>query len=350
MIALVTGASGFIGSHLVDRLLAEGVQVRALVRNGLSPAPRAGVQASPIDWRDDPARPLDAALDGVQVVFHLAGVTKAHSDADFRRGNVAPFLALAAAVRRIAAPQRPHVVLVSSQAACGPALALDAPTTEEMAPAPVEGYGRSKLAVEEAARALSAEAPVTVLRPSCVYGPRDRDFFHLFRLAQRGWSVQPGSRDRLIDLVHVHDLVDGLLLAARTDVAIGRTYFLGDRALSWRALHAQIAATVGRPVRAVDVADWLVRAGGALGSAWSSVSGRTPLLNSHKVALGRQQFWICSSERARRELGYAPSIALPHGLRQTYLWYLEQEWLRPMNRDARNRRLRHDSDGRAVPR
>jgi len=339
VLAVVSGSSGFIGSHLVDRLLGDGWAVRALTRRGRATTSRSGVDAVVVDWLDggDPA--LTRALDGADVVLHLGGVTRGRSDADFWRGNVRPVEALAEAIRAMTT-RPPRLVLVSSQAAAGPALTREAPRVESDAPAPVDGYGRSKLAAERVALSLADRTAVTIVRPSCVYGPRDRDFFRLFQQAARGWSVHPGDRDRWIDLVHVDDVVQALVAAATA--AVSDTYFVGGAALTWRALHDAIAQVVGRHTIRVDLPDWLVSAAARVGDAWALVAREVPLANTHKVALGRQRYWLCSSARAARRLGYAPRRALPDGLRETYLWYLEHGWLRPTRSDARDRRSLSD--------
>src|SRR5215213_414799 len=196
MIAVVTGSSGFIGSHLVDALLARGHTVRALVREDTPTAaldPR--VQRSVVDLLDDRSVREADAWDGATHVFHLAGVTKRRTLAQFRAGNVVPAAnVLAGAVAR-AGGAPPRFVLVSSLAAAGPAVALERPVREDDRSRPIEGYGRSKLEAETAARLYEDRLPVTIVRPAAVYGPRDRDFLRAFRLAVSRVALHAVPRD-----------------------------------------------------------------------------------------------------------------------------------------------------------
>jgi len=325
MIAVVTGSSGFIGSHLVDALVERGATVRVLAR---AETPNAALDPRVPHWRVDltdyPSVRESEAWEGATHVFHLASATKRRTLGQFRFANVVPTAnVLAAAVAR-GGSATPRVVLVSSQAAAGPARDADHPTREDDPAAPIEGYGRSKLEAEEAARAYADRLPVSVVRPAAVYGPRDRDFLGAFRLAARRLALHAVPRDNAFSIVHVRDVVAGLLLAAEDPGAVGRTYFLAnDRPTTWRELYATVAdaASVNRsfelqlPLAALSIA-------GLAGDAVSALTGWHSLANGNKTRLARPRWWLCDASRARDELGWRPSIGLQEGLRETYLWYV----------------------------
>jgi nucleoside-diphosphate-sugar epimerase len=337
VIAVVTGSSGFIGSHLVERLAAQGMTVRRLLRTGASPS-SAGTVGIPLATRLDDVDAIlrSGALAGADVVFHLAGVTKARTDAGFRHGNVAPTAAIVEGLRRLG--QGTRLVLVSSQAAAGPAASSDRPVREEDVASPVEGYGRSKCEAERVALGAGERVPAVVVRPTAVYGPRDIDFLRAFRSASRGVAILPGSRTRWFDVAHVDDVVDALLLAAFRPDVVGRIFFVGAAPTTWELLYGELARTVGRTLREVRVPDWALRVAGAAGSAAALATGRATLLNAHKTTLGRQDYWLCSDQCARSMLGYSPRRTLPEGIRDTYLWYVNNGWLQPARGDARDRR------------
>jgi nucleoside-diphosphate-sugar epimerase len=329
MIAVVTGSTGFIGSHLVDALLARGATVRALVRPETPAArrdPRIGHWEA--DLLDDRSVRQSRVWEDATHVFHLAGVTKGRTLAHFRGGNVFPTANVLAAIAARGG-RAPRVVLVSSQAAAGPASSPDAPVRETDRPVPVEAYGRSKLQAEQAVARYRDSLPITIVRPASVYGPRDRDFLAVFRQASHRVALHAVPRDHAFSIVHVDDVVRALMLAGEHAAAVGRIYFAADETpVTWRALYDEVARVaraqplqVQLPLAAVIVA---ARAGDLV----SSITGRPTLLNRNKAALARPRWWLCDASRARAELGWAPQVTLQDGVRDTYRWYVDAGWLR----------------------
>ena len=329
MIAVVTGSTGFIGSHLVDALAARGATVRALIRPESRPTTRdPRVSYFTADLLDDRSVRESAVWNDATHVFHVAGVTKRRTLAQFRYGNVVPTANILAAIAARGA-RVSRMVLVSSQAAAGPAASADRPVREEDPPQPIEAYGSSKLEAEQATMRYSATVPVTIVRPSAVYGPMDVDFLNVFKQATNRVAVYAAPRDQVMSIVHVRDLVNALLLAADAPVSRGRTYFVGSSApVSWRDLYAAIANISGTRSVEMQLPAAMLRMAGRAGSAASFVTGRQMLINAHKVALAVPNWWLCDSSRIREEVGWVPEVNLEDGLRETYAWYLDAGWLR----------------------
>ncbi len=332
MIAVVTGSTGFIGSHLVDALLARGATVRALVRPE-TPVERRDERIGywEADLLDDRSVRESRVWEGATHVFHLAGVTKGRTLAHFRAGNVFPTANLLAALAALAARPGlpPRVVLVSSQAAAGPASSPDAPVRETDRPVPVENYGRSKLQAEQAVARYRDTLPITIVRPAAVYGPRDRDFLKVFRQASRRVALHAVPRDHAFSIVHVADLVRALILAAEHPAAPGRLYFVASGAVTWRELYDEIARVASARPMQVQLPLSAVRVAARAGDLLSTITGRVTLLNKNKAALARPRWWLCDASRIREELGWHAGVPLQEGVRDTYLWYVDTGWLRP---------------------
>jgi len=324
MIAVVTGGSGFLGTNLVERLLAEGFEVRCLTRPGGGQPPR-GASAWPVDYDNPGSLMATRALDDADIVYHLAGATNAVSQAQYDRAIVTPTRNLLGAVA--ARQLRPRFVYVSSQAAAGPS---STPIRETDAPRPVEAYGRSKLAAERLVEGHGGSFDVTVVRPCSVFGPYDRAFLPLFRLAALGLMVYPGVERQLLHWLHVADAVQGIIDASRSATTTSRTYFLASsEPIRWRALGEAIAAAVGGGVLHVNLPVPLIGVAALARDALGQVTGSAGLTNRSKAALAAQPAWVCSGERARADFGFAPTRSLAAAVCDTYLWYRRQGWLAP---------------------
>jgi nucleoside-diphosphate-sugar epimerase len=234
----------------------------------------------------------------------------------------------------------PRIVIVSSQAAAGPAASADAPLRESDRPVPVEAYGRSKLQAEQAVARYRDDLPITIVRPSAVYGPRDRDFLAAFRQASRRLALHAVPRDHAFSVVHVTDLVQALAQAAERPAAVGRTYFVADETpITWRQLYDEVATAAGSRPMQIQVPHVAVRVAAHAGDLLSTLTGRSTLLNRNKAALARPRWWLCDASRARAELEWAPTVPLQVGVRQTYNWYVDAGWLRPPKPDPTERPL-----------
>jgi nucleoside-diphosphate-sugar epimerase len=323
----VTGATGFVGSHLVDLLLERGTAVRCLARKTSDlkylQHPSVEIIYGGLDGSTD----WNSALADVDTVYHVAGKTFARRAADYYAVNHKGTEAIAGAVLRFRKSIK-RFVLISSLAATGPS--RDGVMVNEATPArPVTPYGKSKLMGEEALRMIGDLVPWTIVRPPAVYGPRDYGVYEFFKMIAGGLFPMIGNYDKLVSLVHVRDLVEGIVLAAENKSAVGRTYFISsDEAYSQAKLAGQIADILGKRTRRIAIPKrvaWFV-ALGAEGLA--AVTRKPPVINRDKVTDLSQRCWGCSIDRARRELGYGQKVSLEDGLRQTVDWYKAEGWLK----------------------
>ncbi len=321
--ALVTGGTGFVGSHAVDALLAAGYHVRCTVR----PTSRLRwLEGKPVELVEadlSQADMLREAVRGVDVVVHCAGLTRGSRAALFAANHQGTVALLDAC---LASGGLRRFVLCSSQAAAGPS-APDRPRVEDDAPAPSSDYGRSKLAAERAVLNRAGRLEAVVLRPAAVYGPRDEDTLPYFRMARRGVLAVPGWRRRLVQVVHAGDVARALVSGAGATQAAGRTYFVAHpEVLSWAELAGRIGWAVGHRVVPLRVPSPLLRLAGAAAEVIGR--GRRPgQIDRRRARDLSERAWTCRVDRVMAELGWSPEYGIDKGLRDTANWYREQGWL-----------------------
>ena len=315
---LVTGGTGFIGSHLLDRLAAGGEPVRALVRRKTELP--GGIEGVPGDL--ETGEGLAEAVRGADLVIHIAGVIKALKPSGYYRGNAHATENLA----RAAAAQKSGFVHISSLAVCGPSPAGGA-SDEDVDPHPVSHYGKSKLEAERIVRALIPDA--VILRPPVVYGPRDLGVLPLLKAISRGVVVQISGAERWFSMIYVHDLVDGILTAMRNPQASGRTYFLSHpQALNWSDLGDAASRLMMRKPVIVRVPQAAAYGVGCLAEVWSTITRKPGMVSRDKIADAICARWVCDTRRASAELGFDAKTPLETGLLETLAWYKEAGWIK----------------------
>ncbi len=324
---LVTGASGFLGSHVAEQLANEGHDVRVLVRKTSS---RAFLIAFPHeealgDVRDTASLP--AAVAGVDAVVHTAGLVKARNEAEFNAVNAQGTANLLAAIEETA-PDLRRFVYVSSLAAHGPS-PDGSPRPVDAAANPISAYGRSKFGGEQITRESALASRSVIFRPPVIYGPRDPALVPFFQLAR--FRIAPllmGGRNR-ISVVYVDDIAHAIAEAATAEAdAAGKVYCPEDGSVySWRDLLAAVEGAVGRRALRISSPRWAFDAASLASEAFGFVARRAVSLTRDKVREMAQSHWVCSSEELRRDLGWSPRVSLQEGAKLTAEWYQRYGWM-----------------------
>jgi nucleoside-diphosphate-sugar epimerase len=327
MTILLTGGSGFLGSHIAEQLSEQGRRVRALVRptsdtRHLSQLQNVELVNAPLG---DKAA-LGKAMEGVEGIIHCAGVVKAKSPAEFHRINTAGTVNMLEAAKRAEGLKR--FVLVSSLTIRGPSrdgrpLPADAP------PSPVTHYGRSKLAAERAALAAKDELPLTILRPSVIYGPRDREVLAFFQSVKYGVLPYMGSTARGISVTFAPDCAAACIAALDADIPSGRAYDIEDgTTLTLGELVGHIESSLGKRAWVRFPVPRRVLEAAALGTElFGKVTDRAVMLTRDKCNELYAPHWVCDSADAMRDLGWEPKVTFERGARITAEWYRREGWL-----------------------
>ncbi|UCC38974.1 MAG: NAD-dependent epimerase/dehydratase family protein [Candidatus Aminicenantes bacterium] len=326
MKVLVTGGTGFIGSRLVERLVQQGHEVRLVAKDRLNSVflESLGIELVLGDLND--GMNLDAMVEDAECIYHLAGMVRARFNRDYYEGN---YLATKNFLKVCARSSKnlKRFVFVSSLAAAGPSrngklLTEDAPCR------PVSHYGRSKMLAEEEVLRYRDKLPVTIVRPSAVYGPRDREMYQYILLVKKHLQPLVGFGTKWLNLIYVDDLAEGLLLAGEHPNAEDETFFIASEApYATAEMGNAIAAILDlRPIP-IHIPHFVVFSVGAIGEGIAKLTGKPIFFTIQKARESVQPGWICSVQKAKSRLGFSQRVSLLEGMRRTYRWYEESGWL-----------------------
>jgi len=327
MKVLVTGGTGFLGSHIAEALIADGHAVRALVRENSDTrflSSLKGVEFVHGAVEDAPS--VDRAMAGIEAVIHAAGLVKARSSEEFNRVNAGGTANLVAAARKTPGVKR--FVLVSSLAAVGPSMD-GRPVSGEGRASPVTHYGRSKLEAEHVALAAAASLPLTIIRPPMIYGPRDREALAFFKSVKTGLLPFLGDGKNTLSVVYGPDCARACVLALGKPVKSGSAYFVDDgKIYVWRDMLSEIERALGKKAFLRFSVPFAVLRAAATGNEWlARARNRSVMLTRDKVNELAAPHWVCDSEKAREELAWTPHVDWSAGVRETASWYQRQGWL-----------------------
>ncbi|MEX0944870.1 MAG: NAD(P)-dependent oxidoreductase [Balneolaceae bacterium] len=324
MNAFITGATGFIGSHLADKLIEdpEWDQVKCLVRN--KEKWLEGKEYTRIEGDLHSIKSIQKALKDVDVIFHIAGIVKAPDQKQFDHANVDATENIIKLAKKTGVNK---LVILSSLAAAGPSNGN--PRTEDEPFAPVSMYGISKMRMEKMiASEVGDDLSVTILRPPAVYGPREEQIFTLFKMMNNGIAPLIGDGENpKVSLIFVDDLIQAIVKAAKQSDKGVHTYFVSDgNIVNWNRIKNIVTTVLGKKSVTISIRpDWVKKIAGVIETT-ASFFGIYPVINREK-ANEMVLEWTCSSQKAINELNFEPQFTLEEGISRTIRWYKIHKWL-----------------------
>ena len=321
---LLTGANGFVGSHIAEALVAQKHQVTAIVRKTSN---LSWLASLPLIYKYgdlSDKKFLEIASKDADVVIHCAGIVRAMDKEGYFRPNVDYTRNLCEAVLNVN-PKLKKFIFISSQAAMGPS-SSDKPKLLTEKENPVSDYGASKLAAEGVVReTLGGKIPFTIMRPSSVYGPRDKDIFIFFNLVHK--HLRPITvANRLIQLIFVKDIAAAVVNALDNPVSDNKLYYLAnEKPYTWTEMGQVIADSVEKKAVPIPVPDFVFKFAGIAAQSFSYITKKPAVLNRQKITEMLQEYWIADNSAAKTDLKmeFTP---LEVGSKITYNWYLQNKY------------------------
>lgn len=325
-IAVVTGGTGFVGSHLVDLLIEKEYEVRCIVRktSDLKWLNNKDVKIYDCGLYDKSA--IKEVIKDADYVYHVAGVVKSKTKEGYFKGNVETTKTLIDAALESEAKLKRFLV-VSSQTVTGPSLD-GKPVNEETECKPITTYGKSKLEEEKLVLSYKDKLPVTICRAPAVYGERDTEIFIYFKTFSKGLTTTIGFNEKKLSLIHVLDLVNGFYLAATNEKSIGQIYFISSEEFyTWAQINEITSVIMRKKPLVIKVPHFVVFTIAAVAQFAAMFSSKPATLNIEKAKDITQRYWICDTSKAIRDLGYQQKISIEEGIERTVNWYKQMKWI-----------------------
>lgn len=321
---LVTGANGFVGSHICEAFLAAGFGVRALVRKT---SDLTNIKELPINLvYGDICTPatLVSAVQGVVAVINNAGLVKTNNPGDFLNVNSGGTENILVASR--ANPKLNKLVHISSTAACGPAPDSN-PINEDYPPGPLTAYGRSKLEAEKVVLAHKDAIPSIILRPCAVYGPRDKEMLSIFKAIKFGIRPHFGSGENYINFTYVKDLAQAVVRSITASVPSGSIFFVAEKkSYSYSQVGTIIGEILGKKTMDVRIPNSILGLAGKVSERVARLSGKPSVFTGDKAREMVQKYWLFDTSKIERELDFV-GTDFAVGAAETIRWYKEHGWL-----------------------
>ena len=323
---LITGASGFVGYHLVQEALKNNLEVFAAVRksSNISHLKRLDIQYTDLAYNDPVALTKAMQDKQYQYIIHAAGVTRARTVAEYNAINAGYTYNIAKAAVD-SGIQVKKFVLVSSLAAVGPLNDLTGIIDDDTLPHPVTAYGESKLLAEQKLKSIP-DLNYTILRPTAVYGPRDTGIFIFFKQLSRGIEAYIGKSEQKLSFIYVNDLAQACISALQSGDY--KTYNLSDgNGYNKYDLGNEARASLSKKTFKFHISVNFMKIVATLAENVSYLKGEAPILNKEKLNELAAVNWVCDTESAKKDLNFAPQFDLQRGVAETISWYKLNKWL-----------------------
>jgi UDP-glucose 4-epimerase len=323
---LITGASGFLGYHIVKAAIEQGLDVYGAIRKNSDIEHLRGlpIQYLYLDYNDVDGLTTQLRENKIVYIIHAAGITKALKEETYNLINATYTLNLAQAAKNSGAGFK-KFVFISSLAAIGPLANEEEEITEATAPKPVTAYGRSKLLAEQYLAEVAI--PTTTLRPTAVYGPRDRNIFILVKAVSRGFDPFMGNFSQRLSFVHARDVADVAVAALFKDSSIGAYNITDGKSYNRYQFSDIVKKILGRKALRFHIPMPMVRTLAYFLETTNGWMKKPSVLSREKLLELGARNWICNIQRAEKELGFHPKYDLQNGLEDSLTWYSENKWI-----------------------
>jgi nucleoside-diphosphate-sugar epimerase len=323
---LITGASGFVGYHVVKEALKKELEVFAAVRptSVISHLKDFNIQFTYLDFREKQSLIADFSKNKYDYIIHLAGLTKALTSKEYDDVNAYYVQNIAYAIVESGIAIK-KFVLMSSLAAIGPLDTLDGSISENKAPSPVTTYGKSKLLGETLLKKFN-QFDYTILRPTAVYGPRDKDMFIFFKQISQGFELYIGKQSQKLSFIYVIDLAQASIKALNAPEK--STYILTDGFIYNREeLAKQAKETLEIKTLRINIPLPIIKLIASIIGNFGTLTKKATTLNPEKVNELIAKNWGCDISLSLKELNYNPRFNLKNGIKNTFAWYKNNNWL-----------------------
>jgi len=325
MKVFLTGGTGFIGSHLTESLLEKGFEIISLVRNEKNIRFPVSDKVKLVYGDIKNIDGLKEGLKDCEIILHLAALTTALKYEDYLQANAVSCNNL---LKNVDEKKFKQFIFISSQAACGPSTEI--PKNENDIENPISYYGKSKLEGEKIVK--NSGKIYTILRPSSVYGERGHEFLPLFKLVRNGIKFVLGSGNKKVSMIYVKDLVDAILSVIDNKKAFNKTFNVCDGFIySWNDIYNTAEKAVGRKCKRIRLPFFIPVTLGFINSLLEKIIRRPFLLNQQKLKEMKEDFQLIDNKKIKDELNFLPKFNLKEGFKNTFMWYVENNWIKRLN-------------------
>lgn len=326
-LVIITGATGFIGSHLTEHLISEGYSVRCLVRetSNLKWIKDSGAEITVCSLFDIEA--LANQFKDADYIVHLAGVVKARNLEGYLKGNVGITKSVLDAAIQADGPLK-KIICTSSLAVVGPNK-VGHPSDETWDYNPQSYYGKAKVEQEKLCHEYMDKLPISIIRPPSVYGPRDTEIFTVFKAMSQGAFARVGFNHKTLSMIYIDDLIRGIQQVMESEKAKGETYFLSsEEEYDWNQIADAGKKALGKGFLNLRVPHFLVFTVAFIAEKFAGLSGKASTLNVEKAKEIVQESWTCSPKKAMKDLGFSQQISLEEGIQRSVDWYRKEAWIK----------------------